>query len=82
MYREALWGCVMRAKPRFDGHTKMPFAAAMGWLKDEWTEGHAAIQGYVRELRAECAAARVKVKEREKEIAYLEGRLDALEGLE
>jgi len=59
----------------------MPFAAAMGWLRDEWPEGAEAIQGYVRELRGECAAARVTAKANATEIAYLEGRLDALEGI-
>jgi len=70
----------MREKPRFDKHTRSPFASAMGWLRDEWPEGGDAIQSYVRELRAECAAARVKAKANATEIAYLEGRLDALEG--
>ena len=42
---------------------------------------HAAIvREYVRALRGECAATRVELKEAHKEIAYLEGRLDALEG--
>jgi len=70
----------MRAKPHFTAQTKMPFAAAMSWIRDEWPEGAEAVQGYVRGLRGECAAARVKAKANATEIAYLEGRLDALEG--
>ncbi|WP_454115476.1 hypothetical protein [Microbacterium lacticum] len=58
--------------------THATYSEALALISDIDPQAAEAVSTYVRDLRAECAAARVKLRECEKDVAYLEGQLDAL----
>ncbi|MGF6824002.1 hypothetical protein M2317_002927 [Microbacterium sp. ZKA21] len=60
--------------------TRPTYASVLAELEVTQPEAARAVSGYVRTLRAECAEYRVKLKEADRSIAYLEGQVDALGG--
>ncbi|TFC71402.1 hypothetical protein E3O45_15120 [Cryobacterium sp. TMS1-20-1] len=78
----------MSADPRFvrEGKSRLAwlqgqYGRAIAALNVKDHEAAAPFRDYVRALRGECAAMRVQAVNDRQRIAYLKGRLDALEGI-